>query len=261
MLLLCCVLLPALGKLRALAAKADGKEDYPLFPYRSAAKCPFAALKCMALVALFAAVLLPAIGLLFPVTSNGSLLDFCRTAVGEEGLRLWMRQIVTYATALFGNQTASVSVYDFITVVQSLGLALALIVSACAMLHGLVTLLRVALMREETPSHTKSAKRLLRSVGKRARGPVLSIFVCCVLTRVLLTVTVLFCSPIMTHIDLANVEETLGAVYLTLFYLKSSFDLTAGFGLVGLLAAALWHNAKQAALAMVVRTGKKTKTF
>jgi hypothetical protein len=65
----------------------------------------------------------------------------------------------------------------------------------------------------------------------------------------------------MTHIDLANVEETLGAVYLTLFYLKSSFDLTAGFGLFGLLAAALWHNAKQAALAMVVRTGKKTKTF
>ncbi|MBR6727346.1 MAG: hypothetical protein IKM08_04055 [Clostridia bacterium] len=264
MLILLCTLAPSLAALRALSAKADGTEEYPLFPYRSAPKCSYKGLKIATLILLGCALTVLLLYLLLPITQAGSLLDYFKLMLGgEEGSPLggWFTELSTDMGLLFTNTPNSVNPLELVALVMTHAPFLVLCVLLCVLVHAIVSFIRMVIMKEDVPTYNKTAKGLIRSLPVRLRNFVIAPLLCYVACQAFLTVLLLFCSPVLAHLDFTNVEECLNAFYVSVFYLKQAGGLSATFSLVALGAAMLWVNLRQVTLAMLVRTGKKTKKF
>lgn len=264
MLILFFTLKPALAALRKLSATADGAEEYPLFPYRSAAKCQYKSLKLATVITFAASVGVLLCYLFLPVTRAGSLLDYCKQILGGgEGVSLSDRfaAFADVTDKLFHRVEGSVDPMALSELIMSLAAFLTLAVLLVALLHWVISLIRMARLKEDTCVHNKVSKRLVRSLAARVRNFAVIPVLCYALCQGVLTALLLFGSPMVAHLDFSNVAESMNAFYVTVFYLKEVGGLTVTFALAAFVAMLLWCNIRQLSFAILARTGKKTKKF
>lgn len=264
MCFLFCVMRPAMEELRLLSARANHKEEYPLFPYRSAAKLPFTGLKCIVLFTMLCGMGLWVLYLFLPFSTEGTGLAFAKpflnrnvlTILREWGVSAWKLLVL-----IFSEEKVMVDLQDFVELVLPLCMLLITAVLACALIHALISFLRVAFLRKKLPPYSGATKRLFRSLGVRVRNFYMAPFLCYTFFYAVLVCIIMFFTPMVGHVDLSEPRETLDVYYATVFYLKSAGGLTTVYSLIALGGAVLWHSAKQLGLCMLIRSDRTPRLF
>lgn len=250
MIFLLCTLLPAMSTLRRVAAQDGGLDAYVPLTFAAAKKCSFGALKILTGVCLLLTLVPALLYLVLQTLSVGAPLQLVRekgidafSAFGEALKNMKAGEDPT-ALATLGEAVSSMAV----TVLVLVLLVLTVLVLAKA--------LRVLLVSEDVLRHTKGKKKLLRAAHADGRALLTAPFAVMGCCYAVLTVLMLFASPVALHLDFDSIYDTLGVTYVTAIYAKSLCSLTTAFGAIAALGLLLWRACANFGAAALFRVGK-----
>ena len=253
---LACALLPALASIRRIAAYARRQNAFLTTPFASLGKRSLGTKRALLLLSMLGVAGVLISYFCTPVSVLGSLnvttlaSDFaaCSDAVA----------------ALQGAASAEgVAALDLLATTGSL-IAVALPVSTVLLMIEAVVLLfaalRVLSLKSEEAACKKRTKRRLEGIGGHIRRAVTAPLVGSVVVIALVAGTLLFSTPALSHLDLANVSETLSLLYLSIAYARVLGGVGTLYMLLATAGVLLSHLAGNSAAACQLPSRKNENT-
>lgn len=248
MAVLACALLPAVGMVRRVSAHAHDVRCHVVLPYRLFAQRSFTLTQLLAILTVLLAIGVLVGYVCLPVLAVGAALDFPSAYQG------FFPNFIAAAKSMW-SLIAGSGIQEELPRLLAPLLGLAFLLQAILLLVSLWRVLgllyRLCRVRVYALSDRKCDFRSLTTAGKRVRRMVLVPFRCYVIIQALLVVLILPASGLAAHLDFANIDETLGVIYLAIAYVRSLGSVTMLYTLLATLGALLWHTVENLSLALI----------
>lgn len=252
---LACVLLPALSSLRGIAAYANGQSRFLVSPFHLLADRSLRFKKTLMISVLLVVFPLTVCYFFLPVSTIGSLnlttvfLDF--TACFDT-LRATRHAIAA----------GSGATVNFLAVAEALMSAarpLATVILIIGYVGITVVLWRTVILHSASAVHKKGAKRVLKNAGKTVRGAVLAPYTAFLILQTVSILFLLFGTPLVSHLNFSDAEQTLSVFYLTMAYVRYVGGTQTLYAFMAACGMLLWHAVGNIAGACLQQTEKSRK--
>lgn len=252
--ILMCALLPSLSSIKGISAYARRQNQFLTFPFGGLEMRSFALKKALGLLALLMVVPLIVCEFFLPISGLGTLNPF----VVWSDLSSCYHTVVAARDATMAGNGAAVNFFAVTgTLIRtSTPLATVAVLICCAVL--LVVFLRLVTLRTMEGAQKKATKWVLEGAGKGVRNAVLAPYVAILVVQVVGVLFLLFATPVVSHLNFANIEQTLSVLYLAMAYVRAVSGTGTFYSLLAVGGMLLWHTAENAANALVM-TEKKGK--
>ena len=254
MLLLAAVLLPATRSIAKLGAYLKREEHYVVLPFRLVKRASFNLVRAFAGAAMALSLLLVLSYLFLPVTSEGDLLAFAGA------WKSFSADLTALCKSIWAIISGGATTPDFAALASMLikfFFFLQIPFLVVGFIVVLATFIRLWRMRPDTLCDRKNDRARLTKIGGRIRHIVLRPFKTFVTLQAILFFLLLFLSPVATHLDFSNIEETLSVLYLTLASVKAFCGTTTVYAFLALLGALLWHTAGKLSRLLMIKADEK----
>ncbi|MBQ3483631.1 MAG: hypothetical protein IJA78_05585 [Clostridia bacterium] len=242
------VLLPAVGVLRRVGARAQGSRVHVMLPYRLFAERSFGLTRLLAILSVVLALGVLVGYMSLPVLTVGAVFDF---PSAYQNLFPNFIAAAKSMWALIAGSAVSEELPTLLAPLLGFAFLLQAILLLVALWRVLGLLYRLCRVRVFALSDRKSDCRSLTTAGKRVRRMILVPFCCFVWVQAVLTVLILLASGVAAHLDFANVSETLGVLYLSVAFVRALGGVTVVYTLLAAVGALLWHTAENLSLALI----------
>lgn len=251
--ILACALLPALSSLKSVSAYAGNQNKFLPTPFCGLEKRSFRFKKTLSLLSVLSAIVVLVCFFYLPVTTSGSLKVF--TLKDDWGA--CYRALIAVKNALdVGNGSA----VNFLSAAESLlntALSLSTVVLLLFCVPLLLTVWRLFTLRTGETARKKGAKRILEKTGKSVRNAILAPYAVFAVVQMAAVLFLLFFTPVVSHLNFSDIEQTLSVLYLTVAYVRAAGGTETLYALMAACGTLLWHVAGESADAVLL-TEKKS---
>jgi len=248
--ILACVVVPALCQLSRVAADARCEKGAVLFPCHFLLKAPFGFTKWFAFVAVMLSAAFIIVMTFLPISDFGTIRNLSEVFHAD-----WGQIALLWQELPRGEGGAALSALAglLLRVAGLWWIPIAFVAVICLV----VAAVQILTLKKNKERRKKAGSGMLTELGTCIRCGLIAPYACFVLVQGLLVFLALLATPMQAHLDLANAQQTLSLLYLTIAHIGSLGGTGTLYIFLAMGGTALGFVADQSGKALLWRGNRK----